>query len=46
MIDVLSKLLIDFLRILSLPFILFTIVAIGAGILQNGFAFSPKALQP
>ena len=46
MIDVLSKLLIDFLRILSLPFILFTIVAIGAGILQNGFSFSPKALQP
>ena len=46
MIDVLSKLLIDFLRILSLPFILFTIVAIGAGVIQNGFSFSPKALQP
>ena len=43
---VLSKLLMDFLRILSLPFILFVVVAIGAGILQNGISFSPKALQP
>lgn len=46
MYGVLSKLLLDFLRILSLPFILFIVVAIGAGIIQNGVSFSPKALEP
>ena len=43
---VMSKILMDFLRILSIPFILFVVVAIGAGILQNGVNFSPKALEP
>ena len=35
----------DYLRILSLPFILFVIVALGAGILQNGISINPKALE-
>ncbi len=43
--DVLSKLMMDFLRILAFPFILFTVVAIAAGVLQNGVSFSPKALE-
>jgi len=43
---VLSGVLMDFLQILSLPFILFVIVALAAGILQNGISFSPKALAP
>ncbi|PPR56410.1 MAG: hypothetical protein CFH10_02320, partial [Alphaproteobacteria bacterium MarineAlpha4_Bin2] len=44
--NVLSDLLLDFLKILAMPFILFIVVAVGAGILQNGVAFSPKAIEP
>ena len=44
--EVVSKVLIDFLRILSIPFILFLVVSIGSGVLQNGVNFSPKAIQP
>jgi flagellar biosynthetic protein FlhB len=42
---VLSDVLMDFLEILSLPFILFVFAAIASGILQNGISFSPKALE-
>ncbi len=42
---VMSGVLMDYLRILSLPFILFVIVALGAGILQNGISINPKALE-
>lgn len=43
--QVMSNALMDFLRILSLPFIFFVIAALAAGVLQNGIKFSPKALE-
>ena len=43
---VLSKILIDFLRILMIPFFLFVAVSIAAGIMQNGINISFKAIEP
>lgn len=42
---VLSGVLMDFISILLLPFILFIVVALASGVLQNGIKFSPKALE-
>lgn len=41
-----SELLLDVLRLLAFPFVLFLVVALASGMIQNGFKFSPKALEP